>query len=68
MNGLEFRELQRGYARWADIPVLVITASRLLPRELPSLGLTHVLQKPLHLDQLLTKTEQLTSASATRKP
>jgi hypothetical protein len=37
----------------ADIPVLVITASRFLPRELKDLGLTYILRKPLDLYQLL---------------
>jgi CheY-like chemotaxis protein len=64
MNGLEFRELQKDYARWADIPVLVITASQVLPSELASLGLTNVLQKPLQLEELLAKAEELMSAPA----
>jgi DNA-binding response OmpR family regulator len=60
MDGLEFRRLQRDLAEWADIPVLVITASRLLPRELPGLGLTDVLRKPLQLDEVLSKVKHLT--------
>jgi DNA-binding response OmpR family regulator len=60
MNGLEFRRLQQGLAEWAEIPVVVITASRLLPRELSALGLDHVLRKPLDLDQLLAKVTELT--------
>jgi CheY-like chemotaxis protein len=61
MDGLEFRALQQSYARWADIPVLVITASRLVPRELGPLGLHHVLRKPLDLYELLGKTRELIS-------
>ena len=59
MDGLEFRALQKSFARLSDIPVLVVTASRFLPRELPDLGLTHVLRKPLHLADLLATTRWL---------
>ena len=61
LDGLAFRRLQRSLAEWADIPVLVITASRFLPRELPSLGLSEVLRKPLQLDDVLSKVQDLTS-------
>jgi CheY-like chemotaxis protein len=61
MDGLEFRKVQQSLGRSSDIPVLVMTASRFLPRELPSLGLVHVLQKPLHVDELLMKIAELTS-------
>jgi CheY-like chemotaxis protein len=61
MNGLEFRAIQLGHEMWADIPVLVITASRLLPRELRSLGLNDVLRKPLDLEAVLAKIEKLTA-------
>jgi len=59
MDGLEFRFLQRNLAGVADIPTLVITASRFLPIELKDLELTNVLRKPLHLDDLLTATRRL---------
>jgi len=39
MDGLQFRELQSLGAS-AKVPVLVITAARLLPHELNGLGLT----------------------------
>jgi CheY-like chemotaxis protein len=61
MNGLQFRALLQDYADWSDIPVLVITASRFTSGDLPSLGLTHVLRKPLQLDELLAKTQELTT-------
>ena len=61
LDGVEFRWLQRSFPDYADIPVLVITASRFLPQELPSLGLREVLRKPLQLDALLSKVQQLTS-------
>jgi CheY-like chemotaxis protein len=59
MDGLEFRALQKSLAALSDIPVLVITASRFLPRELKDLGLRHVLRKPIHLDALLAVTSEL---------
>jgi CheY-like chemotaxis protein len=59
MDGLEFRTVQRSLPSVADIPVLVITATRFLPRELTHLGLTHVLRKPLQLDELLRKVRAL---------
>lgn len=60
MDGLEFRRVQQSLARSSDIPVLVMTASRFLPRELPKLGLVHVLKKPLHVNELLMKIADLT--------
>lgn len=59
MNGLEFRDVQRSHASWSDIPVLVMTAARSLPRELEPLGLTHVLAKPLELHALLAAIDAL---------
>jgi CheY-like chemotaxis protein len=58
MDGLKFRELQSLGAS-ANVPVLVITAARLLPRELKELGLTNILRKPMDLDELLAKTREL---------
>jgi len=52
MNGLEFRQLQQSLAEWADIPVLVMTASRFPPEALEP-RLTHLLRKPLDLDELV---------------
>jgi CheY-like chemotaxis protein len=59
MDGLEFRARQKSLDTFANVPVLVITAARFLPRELKNLGLTNVLRKPLQLDDLLTKTREL---------
>jgi DNA-binding response OmpR family regulator len=61
MDGIQFRLAQKSLAHVANVPVLVITASRLLPRELTPLGLTHVMRKPLHLDELLTNVALLLS-------
>jgi CheY-like chemotaxis protein len=61
MSGLEFRAVQQSYARWSDIPVLVITASRVPPPELGNLGLNHVFRKPLDLDALVDKINLLTT-------
>jgi CheY-like chemotaxis protein len=59
MDGLEFRARQKSLGTFANVPVLVITAARLLPRALKDLGLTSVLRKPLQLDDLLAKTREL---------
>lgn len=58
MDGLRFRELQSLGAS-AHVPVLVITAARLLPPDLNSLGLTNILRKPMDLNELLAKTREL---------
>jgi two-component system nitrogen regulation response regulator NtrX len=59
MDGVKFRELQNSIHAFANVPVLVITAARFLPRELDVLGLKNVLRKPLQLDELLAKTREL---------
>jgi CheY-like chemotaxis protein len=59
MDGLEFRARQKSLGAFANVPVLVITAARVLPRELEDLGLTSVLHKPLQLDDFLAKTREL---------
>jgi DNA-binding response OmpR family regulator len=61
MDGVRFRELQNSIHHFAKVPVLVITAARLLPRELDGLGLKDILRKPLQLDELLTKTRALSA-------
>lgn len=62
MDGVRFRELQNSIRAFAKVPVLVITAAHFLPRELDDLGLTHVLRKPLQLDELLAKARDLTGS------
>ena len=59
MDGIQFRSQQKALAGLCDVPVLVITAARLLPRELKDLGLHYVLRKPLQLEQLLEVTRLL---------
>jgi DNA-binding response OmpR family regulator len=59
MDGIDFRCIQKTLASVSDIPVLVITASRFLPRELRDLGLEHVLRKPLQLEELLASIRHL---------
>jgi CheY-like chemotaxis protein len=61
MDGLEFRRVQKSLGSVADVPVLVMTASRPLPGELGPLGLAHVLRKPVHLDDLLRNVALLIS-------
>jgi CheY-like chemotaxis protein len=56
MNGYEFREKQLASAVLHDIPVLVVSAAS-DERELQRLRLTHRLQKPFELDDLLDAVE-----------
>ncbi len=44
LSGEEFRRIQRQYLRWAEIPVVVITAT---PERAAQLGAIAVLSKPL---------------------
>lgn len=50
LDGWGFVERQRAEPRWADIPVIVLTAMGTLPRPIPAKALLH---KPFRLDELL---------------
>lgn len=68
MDGVQFRSQQKALAGHRDVPVLVITAARFLPRELKDLGLHFVLRKPLDLGQLLSATKRLTRQDPVTTP
>ena len=53
MSGMEFRAVQVREPAWADIPVIVITAAIDGCRQAERLGAAGVLEKPVHLDDLL---------------
>lgn len=58
MNGVEFRRLQRSACPCPDIPVVVVTASRIPERELEGLGVRSVLRKPFGLNDILQTIER----------
>lgn len=53
MNGFEFREEQRADPAIADIPVIVITATRWTERAAVQLGAVACVTKPAQVDDLL---------------
>jgi CheY-like chemotaxis protein len=61
MNGFGFRSAQLASPETADIPVVVVTAGGVAPREMAMLGLAYVLHKPLDLDILLRVVRRLAS-------
>ena len=58
MNGYEFRDAQRADVRLADIPVIVLTADRLIEQKTRELGAHAYLKKPTPLDELLSTLER----------
>jgi CheY-like chemotaxis protein len=58
MNGYEFRDVQRAEAGLADIPVIVLTADRLIEQKARDLGAAAYLKKPTPLDELLATLER----------
>jgi CheY-like chemotaxis protein len=61
MGGLEFRAAQLAEAELADIPVVVVTAGGVAPRETAALGLAYVLRKPIDVDVLLRVVRRLSA-------
>ncbi len=57
MNGWEFREWQRSQPRFADVPVVVLSAIRDLPTEAAKLQ-ADFLAKPVSFTALLEKVEK----------
>jgi CheY-like chemotaxis protein len=68
MHGLEFRAIQLAHPETADIPVVVVTAGGVAPRETAALGLSYVLRKPLDLELLLRVVRRLSSSSGGKRP
>jgi two-component system response regulator MprA len=54
MNGYQFRLEQRAEPAIADIPVIVLTADRLIEQKSAELAAAAYLKKPTALDDLLT--------------
>ena len=63
MDGWQFLEHCRADARCAGTPVLVISASRQLPRAAAGLGVKGCITKPFDLDVLLGAVERLVHAA-----
>jgi CheY-like chemotaxis protein len=61
MGGLEFRAAQLAEEELANIPVVVVTAGGVAPREMAALGLAYVLRKPIDLDVLLRVIRRLSA-------
>jgi CheY-like chemotaxis protein len=58
MNGWEFRTRQRANPDWANIPVVVLTASPALLDLYGPMDVSRLLAKPIDLDDLLAVVEQ----------
>jgi CheY-like chemotaxis protein len=61
MGGMEFRAAQLAEPDLAGIPVVVVTAGGVAPREMAQLGLAYVLRKPIDLDVLLRVVRRLSA-------
>jgi CheY-like chemotaxis protein len=61
LNGFGFREAQLASEETAHIPVVVVTAGGVAPKEMAALGLAYVLHKPVDLDILLRVVRRLSS-------
>jgi CheY-like chemotaxis protein len=61
MGGLEFRAAQLKEPNLAGIPVVVVTAGGVAPREMAGLGLAYVLRKPVDLEVLLRVVRRLSA-------
>lgn len=53
MDGWQFRAQQQSEPRFADIPVVVVSAGVHLQQHAASIGAASYLKKPIHLDVLL---------------
>lgn len=53
INGIEFRRQQRADAAIADIPVVIVTADRLIEERARELDVVGFVKKPMDLDTLL---------------
>jgi CheY-like chemotaxis protein len=61
MGGLEFRAAQLAEPNLAEIPVVVVTAGGVAPKEMAALGLAYVLRKPVDLEVLLRVVRRLSA-------
>jgi len=67
MNGFGFRSAQLASPDTADIPVVVVTAGGVAPKEKELLGLAYVLHKPVDLEVLLRVVRRLSSTARTNE-
>ena len=58
MNGYQFRAAQRAEPAIADVPVIVLTADRLIDQKAAELDAAAYLRKPTPLDELLSTLER----------
>jgi CheY-like chemotaxis protein len=63
MDGFQFRAAQLSDARWAQIPVLVLTAG-LIDEQVHRLGVAGYHRKPIDIDRLLEDLEDLLLAQS----
>ncbi len=66
MDGWEFRARQRSRTDVADIPVIILSATRDLAAQAAALGPARVFSKPFDLDALLTAICELAPARVAR--
>jgi CheY-like chemotaxis protein len=59
MDGWEFRAEQRRDPELASIPIMVLSAAADLPRLTSRLGAAGVMQKPIHVEELLAQVKRL---------
>ena len=57
MNGFQFREAQLEDARFAAIPVVVLTADRMSDGKIGELGIAAHVRKPVRIEQLVDALE-----------
>jgi CheY-like chemotaxis protein len=68
MNGWEFRARQRANPDWANIPVVVLTASPTLLNHYGPMDINKLLAKPIDLDELLAVVAQYCSRVDAQAP
>jgi CheY-like chemotaxis protein len=59
MDGWQFRAEQRRDPDLASIPVMILSAATDLPKQTAKLGAVGVMQKPVHVEQLLAEIKRL---------
>jgi CheY-like chemotaxis protein len=60
MDGPHFREIQLSDPRLSEIPVVVVSADRMIEQKAHQLGISEFLTKPLHPQQLVSVVERTT--------
>jgi CheY-like chemotaxis protein len=60
MDGPHFREVQLSDPRLSEIPVVVVSADRMIEQKAHELGISEFVTKPLHPQQLVSIVERTT--------